>query len=311
MNIRSMITSALLLAVAPIASALEAPARLMYKDGSHDDVLVVDYKRGYVTYKLNERDLNRARKGPDAVTSIYFYKVPLFEEAMALYEGRKYDEAKAKFLECQEAYKNVDTAPNNFATLSGFYAMECMRRTFDLSGLSSAMEKFRKEGLTREHHLQQLEVNAFWEAVRLKDWDRLDRLAKDWRERKVTGSQRAQIAYCHGLALENLAKKDPKLITDALNSYNVTLTADFTASVELVVAAASNCLGIYYKDPEVQLAIRNWGTDDENQNGVGYQRLTEAGALVQLYLQAGFDKVKPLNADHKKFTKYAPERKEG
>lgn len=304
MNIRSLIISALLLAVAPIASALEAPARLMYKDGSHDDVLVVDYKRGFVTFKLNARDLNRTRKGPDTVQAIYFYKVPLFEEAMALYQGRKYDEAKVKFLECEEAYKNIDTAPNNYATLAGFYAMECSRKTFDLSTLSSAMEKFRKDGLTRENHLQQLEVNAFWEAVRLKDWDRLDRLAKDWRTRKVTGGQRAQISYCHGLALENLSKKNPKLVTAALNAYNITLSADFTASIELVVASANNCLRIYHADPEVQLAIKNWGGEDENQNSSGFQRLIEANALVKLYNQAGFNKIKALSADYKLFLKY-------
>jgi len=308
MNIRSLITSALLLAVAPIATALEAPARLMYKDGSHDDVLVITYKGGFYTYKLNARDLNRTRKGAAAIESVYFYKVPLFEEAMALYQGRKYDEAKAKFLECEEAYKNIDTAPNNYATLAGFYAMECSRKTFDFSGLSSAMEKFRKGGLTRETHLQQLEVNAFWEAVRLKDWDRLDRLAKDWRTRKVTGGQRAQISYCHGLALENLSKKNPKLVTAALNAYNITLSADFTASIELVVAAANNCLRIYHTDPKVQLAITNWGSEDENQSSAGFQRLIEGNALAKLYNQAGFDKLKPLSADFKVFLKYdAPE----
>ncbi|BDS05704.1 hypothetical protein NT6N_07440 [Oceaniferula spumae] len=304
MNIRSLTTAVLLLATGPIASALDAPARLMFKDGSHDDVLIVDYKRGYVTYKLNERDLNRTRKGPEQIESIYFYQSPIFAEAMSLYQGRKYAEAKTKFQECQEAYKTIDTAPNNYGTLGGFYAMECSRRMMDLESLSSEMEKFRKEGLTRENHIQQLEVNAFWEAVRLKDWDRLDRLAQDWRTRKVTGSQRAQISYCHGLALEELAKKNPKLMTKALNAYNITLSADFTASMELVVGAANNALRIYDADPEVKLAIKLWKTEDENQNSGGYQRLMEANALAKLYNQAGFSAVKPLSAEYKVFLKY-------
>ena len=304
MKTRFLITSLMCMMLSQVASALDAPARIYFKDKSHEDVLITTYKRGYVTYKLNARALNTTRKGPDTIEAIYYYEVPLFKEAMALYKGRKYAEAKVKFLECEVAYKQIDTAPNNYATLAGFFALECSRRSFDLDALSSGMEKFRKDGLTQAHHLQQLEVNAFWEAVRLKDWERLNRLALDWRTRKVTGSQRAQIAYCHGLAYEELAKKNPKLTTKALNSYNMTLSADFTASVELVIEAASNALRIYANDPEVKLAIRLWGTEDENDNGTGYLRLLEANALVKLYNQAGFDKLKPLSSDAKNFLKY-------
>jgi len=306
MNIRFLITSTLVLVTAQLASALDAPARLYFKDGSHDDVLIVSYKNGFAQYKLNARDLNQTRKGPKDIEAIYFREVPIFTEAMALYKSRKYAEAKAKFLECEEAFKNVDTAPNNYGSLAGFYALECSRRSFDLDALSAGMEKFRKEGLTRENHLQQLEVNSFWEAVRLKDWERLNRLSKDWRSRKVTGSQRAQIAYCHGQALEQLSKKNPKLITDALNAYNMALSADFTSSTELVIGAASNALRIYSKDPEVKLAIKLWGSDDENQNSAGYQRLLEANALVKLYNQAGLNKIKALTDSAKSFLKYGP-----
>jgi hypothetical protein len=151
-----------------------------------------------------------------------------------------------------------------------------------------------------------LEVNIFWEAVRLKDWDRLDRLAEAWRKRKVTGGQRAQIAYCHGLALEKLSEKDPTKLPKALNAYNTALSADFTSSMELVVESASNALGLYFKDPEVQQAIRFWKTEDENPNSTGYLRLMEAHALVKLYKQAGFEQVKPLMENHTKFLKYEP-----
>lgn len=307
MNIRFLIISMLLFAMAQIASALNAPARLYFKDGSHEDVLIEKYEKGFVLYKLNERDLNKQQKGPKDIQSIYFYEVPLFAEAIALYQGRKYAAAKKKFLECEVAYKTVDTAPNNYASLAGFYALECSRRMFDLEALSAGMEKFRKEGLTRETHLQQLEINAFWEAVRLKDWPRLDLLAKDWRKRKIPGGHRAQIAYCHGLAYENLAKKNPKLTTKALNAYNTALSADFTASMDIVVAAASKSLAIYSNDQEVQLAIKLWKTADENQNSPGYQRLLEANALAKLYNQAGFNVIKALSAEAEKFLKYTAE----
>ena len=304
MKIRSLLSMALIVAVSPLASAVDAPARLMRKDSSHDDVLISSYRNKTVTYKMSKTDLNIAKVTMSKLDSIYFYKPRIFSEAMALYKMRNYAEAKEKFAACEKAFKKVDSAPNNYGTLAGFYVLECSRRQFDLGALSSEQEKFRKDGLTRETQLQQLEVNAFWEAVRSKSWERLDRLAQGWQKRKVTGSQRAQIAYCHGLALEELAKKNPKRITEALNSYNRALSADFTASHEIVVAAAHNALRIYNSNPNVKLAIKLWGTEDESKGSSGYQYLLEANTLTKLYMQAGWESQKPLDPEYKKFLKF-------
>lgn len=308
MNTRFIFPLAMLIAAAPIASAVDASARIMHKDSSNDDVLILEYRKGSIIYKMNKNDLNRKQLSVKKLDSIFFYEPPIFAEAMHLYQGRKYAEAKPKFAACQKAFKLVDTAPNNYAALAGFYVLECSRRQFDLSALSDEQTKFRKDGLMRETHLQQLEVNAFWEAVRLKNWERLDRLAEAWRKRKVTGHQRAQIAYCHGLALEQLAKKDPKLTSKALNAYSRALSADFTSSMEIVVKAANNALRMYETDPGVQLAISLWGTEDENKSTAGYQYLLEANTLVKLYQKAGFESVKGLSEEYKAFLKYdAPE----
>ena len=311
MNIRFFqffLPSVLLMIAGPVESADEVPARLLLKDGSHDDVHVSSYKEGVVTYRINQRAINSVRIGPDKLTAVYFYEPKVFSEAMNLYRGRKYSEAKEKFAECETVYKPVDTAPDNYGTLAGFYKLECNRRMMDLDALSRELEKFSKKGLTRETQIQQLEVNAFWEAVRLKDWERLDRLAQAWRKRKVSGSQRAQISYCYGLALENLAKKNPERMNDALNAYSWVLSADFTASSELVTATFHNVLRIHNGDPRVVLAIKLWGSEDENSNSAGYHHLIEANTLVKLYKQAGFDKVKPLDPAYMKFLKYnAPE----
>lgn len=286
------------------ASAEQAKARLMYTDGSNDDVLIIRYRNGSVSYRLNERDLNQAVAASTKLDAIYFYKPAIFTEAMDLYNGRKYAEAKAKFAQCEEMYKAVDTAPNNYATLAGFYKLECNRRMFNLDALSKELEKFRSQALTRENDLRQIELYAFWEAVRLKDWARLDLLAKSWQKRRVTGNQRSQIAYCHGLALEQLAKKDPKLLSKALNAYNRALTADFGASVEIVVDACHRLLRIYESDPEVKLAIKLWGTEDERKASNGYQRLLEANTLVKFYNQAGLPAIKSLTDAQKNFLKY-------
>lgn len=309
MTTRSLFSLALLIAVAPLVSAVPAPARIMHADASHDDVLILEYRKGFIIYKMNPNDLNRKKLSLTKLDSIYFKTPKIFNDAMSLYQGRKYAEAKELFIKCEQAFKLVDTAPNNYGSLAGFYVMECSRRQFDLSALSEEQMKFRKDGLTRETQIQQLEVNAFWEAVRLKNWDRLDRLAESWSKRKVTGSQRAQISYCHGLALEQLAKKDPKRVPAALNAFNRALTADFTASTEIVIAAADHAFRMYSSNTGVKLAMQNWQTEDENKGKIGYQYLLEANTLVKLYQQAGFEAMKPLSPDYKLFLKYegAPE----
>ncbi len=307
MNTRPLfrtLAAALLLLTGSASAEVLVPARIFLNDGSHSDVLVTKYSAGTATYRISARAMSTKQVRVPKLKSVYFYKPKVFTEAMTLYLNRNYADAKAKFAECEKKFKVVETAPNNYSTLAGFYKMECSRRMFDLAALSSEMEKFRKQALTRETHLQQLEINAFWEAVRLKDWNRLELLAKGWRKRKVSGGQRAQIAYCHGLALEHLMKKEPGRIIEALNTYNRALSADYTASHELVVKAANNALRIYAADPGVKLAMKLWGTDDESKGRSGYHRLLEANALAKLYKQAGFDKTTPLKPEYAKFLKY-------
>lgn len=284
--------------------------RLMMKDGSNNDVILTDYKSRVFEYKKSAKDLNRKKVPMNKVSSVYFYMPAVYSEALNLYQGRKYAEAKAKFAECQKTYASMAALPDNYSTLAGFYSLECSRRQFDLDTLSSEQKVFLKEGLTRETHLQQLEVNAFWESVREKNWNQLDQLAKEWLKRKVPGSQRAQIAYCHGLALEELGKKDPKRTTEALNAYNRALTADSTASSEIVIAAANQALGIYLVDSKVKQAIKDWGTDNEKKSGSGYKNLLEANALAQFYTKGGFDAIKPLSAESKALLKYEAPKKE-
>ena len=191
----------LVLAPGSLMSADMAPARLLYSDGSHDDVFMISYSAGTATYKTKVQSLNILRVKKPKLEYIYFYQPPVYAEAMSLYRARNYAEAKTKFAECETTYRAMDVLPNNYSSLAGFYKMECSRRTNDLESLSSELEQYRKDGLTRENHLQQLEVYTFWEAVRLKDWARLDRLAESWQGRKVPAGLRVQIEYCHGLAL--------------------------------------------------------------------------------------------------------------
>ena len=308
-SILTVLSSVYLLCVssAVAQSEPELPkGRLLYSNGSHEDVYIISYRAGVATYRTNMRSLNVLQAKKPALETIYFYEPQIFTEAMNLYRAKNYGEAKVKFAECEVSYKSVDSLPDNYATLAGFYKMECSRKSGDLEALSSELEKYRKDGLTRDNHHLQLEVYAFWEAVRLKDWARLDRLATgtSWQDRKVPSELRVQIEYCHALALDELAKEDPSRWGAAINAYNRVLSADATASIDLVLKAANNLMRIYAEDEGVQLAMKNWKTVHEKVSSVGYQKLMEANSLAQFYKQVGFHEIQPLAADHEDFLKY-------
>ena len=313
MKIQSILTvlcSVYLLCVssAVAQSEPELPkGRLLYSNGSHEDVYIISYRAGVATYRTNMRSLNVLQAKKPALEAIYFYEPQIFTEAMNLYRAKNYGEAKVKFAECEVSFKSVDSLPDNYATLAGFYKMECSRKSGDLEALSSELEKYRKDGLTRDNHHLQLEVYAFWEAVRLKDWARLDRLATgtSWQDRKVPSELRVQIEYCHALALDELAKEDPSRWGAAINAYNRVLSADATASIDLVLKAANNLMRIYAEDEGVQLAMKNWNKESEGVFNAGAQKLMEANTLAQFYKQVGFHEIQPLTADFEEFLKYS------
>ncbi len=232
-------------------------------------------------------------------TTIFLVEPADYAAAIDLYEARKYKEAQEAFAAVKERCKPIAAMPDNFHTLAAFHEMECFRHLGDYEGLAAVLKAFLKEPLTRENQLRQLDLYIMWDAVRALAWDRVIVIASERDEEVLPGYQRAQVAYCKGLALENLERG-----REALIEYSVAMTADSGASEILTQQAAVNALGVYFKDPEVKVAIQNWGTEDENKNSPGYTRLTEAAALAvfyEKYLSLG----KALSSDLKALTKYA------
>jgi hypothetical protein len=312
-SILTVLSSVYFLCVSTVAAQSEPElpkGRLLYSDGRHVDCYVISYRAGVATYRTNMKSLNILQAKKPALEAIYFYEPQIFTDAMNLYRAKNYGEAKVKFAECEVSFKSVDSLPDNYATLGGFYKMECSRRSGDLDALSAELEKYRKDGLTRDNHYLQLEVYRFWEAVRLKDWAHIDRLATgdSWQGRKVPSELRVQLEYCHALALDELAKEGPKEDSSrwgpVINAYNRVLSADATASIDLVLKAANNLMRIYAEDEGVQLAIKNWKTEHEKVSSVGYQKLMEANTLAQFYKQVGFHEIQPLITDYEKFLNY-------
>ena len=218
-----------------------------------------------------------------------------FSLAMDLFQARKYAEARTKFAEVRENSKESGAQPDSPFSLAGFYEIECFRKLGDLEELAHALEKFPKSSVTREWQLRQLELDGIWDAVRLKDWVRVETLVKEQPTLRLAASQRAQIAYCQGLAQESLNRPE-----EALFAYNTAMTADGGASEEIVRLATLHILGIHLADPEVRDAIKLWGTPAEDKASKGFLHLKEAAAVANLFrlsmggtvpLPAGFDEL--------------------
>jgi tetratricopeptide (TPR) repeat protein len=301
---KSQLIAALLpiFALSTLAQAQQAqfqtPALLIEKDGAFKKVWLVAATKTSIRYRETEVSVDTADGKVSDFSAIYLYEPREYSQAMDLYQARKYTEAKEKFAAIKERYKPLMPMENSHAALAAFYEMECMRKLGDLEGLAAALQKFMREPLTRETHLRQIELYVLWDAVRTKSWDRLDILGKEHANSRLPGDQRAQVAYCHGLALEGLNRPE-----DALFAYSTAMTADAGASEEIVRQATLRVLAIHKANPEVQNAIKVWGTSDENKNSKGYSDLLEAAGVAELFelsLGAGT----PLPADYKTFLKY-------
>jgi len=280
------------------AGPFQTPALLVEKDENFRQAWLVAATKTLIRYRETAQSTDTADARISDLSGIFVMEPQEFSQAMDLYQGRKYKEAKEQFIALKERYKPIQQMENSHSALAAYYEFECLRKLGDLEGLAAALQKFIKDPLTRETQLRQLELYVLWDAVRSKSWERLDILCKERMKSRLPGDQRAQVAYCHGLALEGLKRPE-----DALFAYNTAMTADSGASEEITRQAALRVLTIHQEDPEVQNAIKVWGTVDENKSGRGYLNLTEAAAVAALFeltLGAGT----PLPAGLKPLLKY-------
>ena len=281
------------------ARAQQAEAFLIDGKGDVERVWITAASAGSIHYKETEQAADTKDAKIADIESIYILEPPALSEAIALYRARKYGEARDKLAAVKTAFKAIGDLPDNPSTHAGYLELECLRKSGDLDGLAKALETFGKAGLTREHQLRQVELYAMWDAVRTKDWGRVENICKERMKERMPGFQRAQIGYCLGLALESQDQRIP-----AINAYNIAMTADTGASEDISRAAALNSLRLYKKDPGVQAAMKRWGTPDEVPGSSGHQRLLEAAALAELY-ELSLGGGTPLADEFKDLLKYA------
>lgn len=292
--------SAFILSASAQDNVFLAPARLIEKkqeDGFKNVWLVAGTKTA-IRYREIESSPDTKDSKISDFRAIYIFEPREYAIAMDLFQARKYKEAKEMFSAVKTRFKPILPLENSPAALATFYELECMRKLGDLDGLAAGLQTFIKDPLTRETQLRQLELYVLWDAVRTKSWDRLAILAKERADTRLPGDQRAQVAYCHGLALEGLNRPQ-----EALIPYQTAITADTGASEEVARQAALRILAIHHADPEVKNAIKVWGTSDENKNSKGYSDLKEAAAVAKLFeMSLGVGTALP--AEYKSFLKY-------
>jgi len=305
---KTIVTTALVLATSlgsAFAQKEKEPRALMFKGNEAMRGWIVAANDKVVRYKEKEnstvyRDLRLS------TVKVYFYEPPEFTEAMELFKSRNYAEAKGKFETCAKLYKKVDEIKGNYSTLAVFYQMECLRKLEELAQLSPMIADLDVELLGRAEHRTQVKIySVFWEAVRTKSWSRLDAIASDpdWKNLKVSGGLRAQISYCHGLALEGIDKP-----IQALTAYNHAFVSDFAASEEITRKAALNCLRIIDNDDSVKLAKKLYNTEDHDPDSTGSFLIKEGIALIKLWDKT-LGNGAPLPGNYKGLLKFPPKGK--
>ena len=259
-------------------TGFQAPAVFAKSDGEKFKAWILAATKTEIRYKTNLVSTSYVDAKIADFSTIYLINPPEFVVALDLYEAKKYKAAKAEFAAIKEAQKPSENLKGNYHTIAAFYEMECMRQLGDYTGLSAALQNFTKEQLTNENQLRQLDLYVMWDAVKSKSWDKLLTIATERDAENLPGDQKAQVAFCKGLALENL--KQPM---EAITAYNIAMTADTGASDMITQNAAIQIMQIYLADPEVQVAMEQKKADTENKNSNGYNRLKEAIALAKFY----------------------------
>jgi tetratricopeptide (TPR) repeat protein len=282
------------------ASALELPRSVRAYLISGPDQFIEGWVAASDANTLHYREAEKSEVTHEVKRSefsaIHFFEVSELANAFKAYRGGKYAEARDEFAAVVTAYAGIQDIPDNPATVAGFYELECLRKLDDLEGLAKRLQSFTNRGLVREHQLRQLEIYVFWDAVRNQQWEKVLTLTEARRDESLPAYQRSQISYCQGLALENLGRP-----SEALAAYQTAVVMEDGSADGAGRLAALNALRIYKADPEIQTAIRRWGSPDENRNPAARRRLGEAAAMARLVEALG---TQPLPGQYKEFLNY-------
>ena len=269
-----------------------------------EEVYLLAVTADSVAYKFNVGDAEPEIKKRVEVDSVFLYDPADYLEALDLFEGNKFAEAKDAFAKVKERYgKAYPGIPNNPGVMASYYELECLRNLNDLEGLRVALQKFKKDNITRKVPLQQIELYVLWDLIRANLNQEAIKVAEGYKGKRLPGNQRAQIAYCHGRALEGLNKPAHEILL----AYQTAITADAGASETLARDAALRSLEILHNDQEVKDAMKTFDESEGTELIRGFTKAMEAAGLCSMFqIQLGAGE--PLPAKYRHFLKYTPER---
>lgn len=259
------------------------------KDGNSKQILLKRADKTALYYVDNARDTTETAFPLTDIESIFFYRPSSYNKAIDLYNQGEFDLAKVEFTKCKEEYSSLKNLDGNYAMLSAFYEMECARRKGDLETLNTLLDAFRPDAIVNENVLTQLSIYPFWEAARNESWDRLILIAEQWDKKKIPGSQRAQVAYCHALALEG--KGD---IENALLKFNEVIALSELKEVEVIENACDKIIALILADEENKERFDLIGEKDAETKSRSYYQLREASSIAKLW-DGMTSQTRPLN----------------
>jgi hypothetical protein len=136
-------TAALLstLAMAAIAQTpFQTPALLIKEDGTVQRAFLVSATKSQLTYRETAVATEAANARVLDYKTIFLYEPREFTEAMDLFQARKYQEAKEKFVSVKDRFKPVYAVENSHAALAAFYELESLRKLGDLARQPDRLE---------------------------------------------------------------------------------------------------------------------------------------------------------------------------
>ena len=258
---------------APSVNAnFKTPATLVVADGSTRVIELVSASHDAIRYRVPGDSGGIQDLGLKGGVTVFVPEPADYTAAMELYRARNYRDARKWFAAVKERFHPIEGLEDSISTLAAYHEMECLRKLGDLDGLAAALKKFSKGALSRDYQNDQLALYVLWDAVRTKDWNRLLALTAARAAERLPGDQRAQVAWCEGLALENLGRAEQALV-----SYQIAITADAGDSEKITSQAALRVLSIYRKDAEVRAALAG------KESAGGERKLAQAQAVAALF----------------------------
>lgn len=287
--------------IVSLGFAVAEPAKTLVNiDDKELDIYITAATPKGIAYRDNpiaklDRAVDRKK-----VRGLYFYRPTEFQNGIEAYNDGKFSVAKAAFSECKTKFAKIDKLPQNYSISAAFYEMECARRMRELGTLAKLQKAFRPDTVVNENYLNQLQIYPFWELYHKASWDKLTQMYDKWKQKKLPGYQKAQLAYCYGSALKELGKKE-----EAVLQLTTAIALSEYKEPELIADAADKIIEILLADPQVEEALK---AKEQDESSKGYQKLLEAASVARTW--ESLKNVRTIPQKYKRITKFKPKQPE-